>query len=206
MRCDSPHRWLTAKIEHRLASKPTQPGPRNSAIQLGPHNLRGGRRAEARPYKSWIGVEAVGVDALTYSAGRAADSARRIDAGANTGRPACDRSPCRAWRSARASASSRPRSRFCRSCSSLRAPMTTLATVGRCSSQFSATCGTGLADLFGGLFSAHRRPCTSIRPRPAGRNPPSCGGGSLSGSGLPRRILPVSRPQPSGLQTIVPTL
>ena len=34
--------------------------------------------------------------------------------------------------------------RFWRSCSSLRAPMMTLATVGRCSSQFSAICGTVL--------------------------------------------------------------
>src|ERR1700730_13042505 len=34
--------------------------------------------------------------------------------------------------------------RFCRSCSSLRAPTITLATVGRCRSQFSAICGTVL--------------------------------------------------------------
>ena len=37
------------------------------------------------------------------------------------------------------------------------------------------------------------------------RRPACCCSRLVSGSGCPRRILPVSRPQPSGLQTTVPT-
>ena len=45
------------------------------------------------------------------------------------------------------------------------------------------------------------------RRRPAGpMSTTACSGaGSSAGSGCPRRILPVSRPQPSGLQTTAPT-
>ena len=97
--------------------------------------------------------------------------------------------------------------RFSRSCCSLRAPMMTVATVGRCSSQLRAICGTVLpvsrGDLVDGvddlvdIVVRDRRPNVDVTA--------CCWSRLVSGSGWPRRILPVSRPQPSGLQTTAPT-
>ncbi len=82
--------------------------------------------------------------------------------------------------------------------------MMTEATLGRRSSQLIATCGT-------------LRPvsaATSVSMSTTSYNRSSGTGGPnravacsrlSAGSGWPRRIFPVSRPQPSGLQTSAPT-
>ena len=62
-------------------------------------------------------------------------------AGASRDRSAAPRSPRRAWPPAPCVRFQPTAPRFCFSCSSLRAPMTTVDTVGRCSSQLSAICG-----------------------------------------------------------------
>ena len=85
-----------------------------------------------------------------------------------------------------------------------RAPMSTLATVGRCSSQLMATWGTVRP-----VSSATScRASTTANSRSSGTGGANCAVSCRrlpSGIGWPRRILPVRRPQASGLQTMVPT-
>ncbi len=93
--------------------------------------------------------------------------------------------------------------RFCLSCSSLRAPRITLETVGRCSSQLSAICGTDFR-FPSRSHRSHQSLCKRARSEPADRTAVLCRRLS-SCSFEPRRIFPVSRPQPSGLHTTAPT-
>ena len=76
--------------------------------------------------------------------------------------------------------------------------MMTVATVGRCSSQLRATCGTVLPVSCGDLVEGVDDPVDVLvgdRRPDVGRGF-ACEAGWSSGSGWPRRILPVSRPQP----------
>ena len=90
-------------------------------------------------------------------------------------------------------------------CCSLRAPMMIVDTVGRCSSQFSAICGTVLpvSRAIASSASTTRYNNSSRRAAPAYIG--ARGRRLTSGGGWLRRNLPVSRPQPSGLHTTAPT-
>ncbi len=81
--------------------------------------------------------------------------------------------------------------------------MTMLTTLGRCNTQFSATCGIVLPVSPASSSNTSTLSKSFSERAPARKSPLarrlSCG------TGWPRRILPVKAPPPSALHTTVPT-
>ena len=125
-----------------VAHPTTEPRPRSDEQRLFRFDRTRARARHAKRGSRGVAKDVGHADDLSSHRRRVAlREAALVPVGVGQRAP---RWPRRAWRPARASGSSRPRRGSARSCSSLRAPMMTVATVGRCSSQLSAICGTVL--------------------------------------------------------------